>query len=88
MASLGGASTVIRRRRPLTLADGVESFEENIVLLEIFLLLKRDIIRTLTPHRKRVSAIDLFKGAPNSSDSGPILFTIPLAHPSPKKRRT
>ncbi|KAG0291307.1 hypothetical protein BGZ96_005300 [Linnemannia gamsii] len=29
MTFLGGASTVIRRRRPLTLADGVESFGEN-----------------------------------------------------------
>ncbi|KAG0287623.1 hypothetical protein BGZ97_007044, partial [Linnemannia gamsii] len=31
MASLGGASTVIRRRRPLTLAGGIESFGENVV---------------------------------------------------------
>lgn len=88
MSSLGGASTVFRRRRPLTLAAGIESFEENVVMLEIFMLLKRDIVRTLTPQRKRVSAMDLFKGTTTILDSEPISFTIPLAHPSPKKRRT
>ncbi|OAQ31248.1 hypothetical protein K457DRAFT_30792 [Linnemannia elongata AG-77] len=87
MASLGGASTVFRRRRPLTLAASIESFEENVVMLEIFMLLKRDIVRTLTPQRKRVSAMDLFKGTTTILDSEPISFTIPLAHPSPKKRR-
>ncbi|KAF9124593.1 hypothetical protein BGX30_000865 [Mortierella sp. GBA39] len=88
MSSVGGVSTVFRRRRPLTLAAGIESFEGNVVMLEIFMLLKRDIVRTLTPQRKRVSAMDLFKGTSTILDSEPISFTIPLAHPSPKKRRT
>ncbi|KAF9082768.1 hypothetical protein BGX23_012094 [Mortierella sp. AD031] len=89
MTSLGGAVTVLRRRSPLMLAQSIQHIHENITILEIFLLMKQDIVRTLAQDRRKFSASDLFKGSISRTSSPlPASFSIPLAHPSPKKRKS
>ncbi|KAF9127309.1 hypothetical protein BGW39_005967 [Mortierella sp. 14UC] len=41
---MGGAATILRRRPPLTLASTVSNFHDNAVILEVLLLLKKDIL--------------------------------------------
>ncbi|KAF9103494.1 hypothetical protein BGX29_003312 [Mortierella sp. GBA35] len=82
MTSLGGAVTVLRRRSPLMLAQSIQHIHENITILEIFLLMKQDIVRTLAQDRRKFSASDLFKGSISRTSSPlPASFSIPLAHP-------
>ncbi|KAF9577809.1 hypothetical protein BGW38_006741, partial [Lunasporangiospora selenospora] len=63
MSSIGGAVTVLRRRSPLTLAPSLQAFSENVTILEIFLLMKKDIVRSFSQHKKTVLAMELFTGS-------------------------
>ncbi|KAF9275638.1 hypothetical protein BGZ74_003947 [Mortierella antarctica] len=48
VSTLGGATTILRRRKPLTIASSVEEFGNNVTILEFILLVKKDIVQSTT----------------------------------------
>ncbi|KAG0044350.1 hypothetical protein BGZ83_010424 [Gryganskiella cystojenkinii] len=88
LSTLGGATTILRRRKPLTLASSVEEFGNNVTILEFILLVKRDIVQSTLRRTAVQDAWKLFAGAPSTPPrSTRVSVEIQAAHRTPTKRK-
>ncbi|KAF8924990.1 hypothetical protein BGZ58_001238 [Dissophora ornata] len=87
LSTIGGATTVLHRREPLTVASSVEEFGNNVMILEFLLLVKKDIVQSTTRRTPVQDARKLFTGAPSTPPRSTRLSDVQVAHRTPTKRK-
>jgi len=89
LSTVGGATTILRRREPPTIASYVEEFGNNVMILEFILLVKKDIVQStimMNSICQMLGSCSLALLAPLHDPPGSLpKFKLPIGHQQKEK---